>query len=164
MNIPKEKIHKFPKGHNYWGHPKTEMAKLKKCLSKRGDNPVKPLRNTKIMKLMEEAGVDFSDLERCRKIRNIFEIWLRSKSDEELTEIQRFEGVLHILENDMTVRSMRKLEQNRILDEDDIKLIHLYKDALAASHELKFGKKKINVNASIKDLRDLMFKSSEKKE
>ena len=57
----------------------------------------------------------------------------------------------------MSIRVMGKLEKGIPLDEEDVKLIRLLKDCLSTSHELKFGKKQLNLHASYDDIRQMMF-------
>ncbi len=135
--------------------PKTEMGKLKVSLNSLKN--LNKLGKSDFKQLMEEAGVDFSKTEEAIEKVNIFKALISSKESKELTEIKRLEGMIQILNTDMSVRLMKKLEKEIPVDESDIKLIRLLKDCLSTSHEMKFGKKQLNVNASYKDIREMMF-------
>ena len=141
--------------------PKSDMGKLRASLNstKRtgAGRAIIKSKPSKVRIMMEEAGVDFSKAGDAIEKRNLFEIFIKSKSTEELTEIQRLDSVIQVLDTDMAMRVMKKLEKGVGLSEADIKLIRLLKDCLSTSHELKFGKKKVNLHADYDDLRKLMF-------
>jgi len=108
-------------------------------------------------KLMEEAGVDFSKVKSALKKRNLFEIWIRKHNGKELSQITKLNQVIELLEADMNVRVMPRLEKGIPLGPCDVKLIRLLKECLESSHKMEFGEKKVNINASYKDIRDMMF-------
>ncbi len=140
---PTSEIGKFKSSLN------TTKLKIPDNLNRNGDSL--------LTKMMKEAGVDFSKADKAMEQRNLFVIWAKSKSVKELTEIVRLEQIIQILDTDVSMRAMRKLEKGIPLDEDDVKIIRLLKDCLSTSHELKFGTKKLNVNASYEDIRQMMF-------
>ena len=141
--------------------PTSEMGKLKSSMNsmkhKKQGTYLNQLGDSRITKMMKEAGVDFSKLDSALKQKNIFMIWLKSKSTEELTEINRLDQIIQLLDSDMSMRVMRKLEKGLPLDDDDVKLIRLLKDCLSTSHELKFGTKRVNIHGDFDDIRKMMF-------
>ncbi|MHA1827935.1 MAG: hypothetical protein ACTSX6_04725 [Candidatus Heimdallarchaeaceae archaeon] len=156
-------IYKFVKQRT---GPTSEDGKLKVSLSRikyrlkeknsigRRDTKKKPSMLTRMMK---EAGIDFNKATEAIKLRNMFEIWYKGLSGKEITEIRRLENTIQILETDATMRTMRKLQKGIPLNDLDIKLIRLLKECLESSHKMKFGEKRVNVNADIKDIRELMM-------
>ena len=111
--------------------PKTEIGKLKCSLNQETHGGWRDQHGDgTITKMMKEAGVDFSVPDKAKKERNLFEIWLKSKSVYELTEIQRLDKLIQLVDMDMTVRVMEKITMGVALDDDDIKLIRLLKDSL----------------------------------
>ena len=141
--------------------PKTEIGKLKVSL-----NAVKPTGKNSILnqhgdsqitKMMREAGVDFSKVEEAIEKRNLFTIFTKSKSVDELTEIQRLDTVIQILESDIAVRTMGKLEKGIPLSDEDVRIIKLLKETLEASHKLKFGDKHLHAHVDYDDIRKMMF-------
>ncbi len=141
--------------------PKTEIGKLKCSL-----NPIKHTGNasqlnqhndSKITQMMKKAGVDFSKVEDAIEKRNLFTIFIKSKSTEELTEIQRLDTVIQILESDIAVRAMKKLEEGNPLSDEDVRIIKLLKETLEASHKLKFGDKHLHAHVGYDDIRQMMF-------
>ncbi len=141
--------------------PKTEIGKLKISL-----NAVKHIGtaaesnqhgDSKITQMMKKAGVDFSKVESAIEKRNLFTIFIKSKSTEELTEIQRLDTVIHILESDIAVRVMKKLEKGIALSDEDGRIIKLLKETLEANHKMKYGTKQVNIHGDFDDIRKLMF-------
>lgn len=133
--------------------PKTEMGKLKVSM-----NAAKTLDQAKgLDKAIEETGIKFKKTGEAVALKKMFLSWFKTKSGKELTEIEKLEEVITILEADSTARVMRKLEKGLPLDSSDLKEIRLLKECLTASHELKFGKKNINLSASYNDIREMMF-------
>ena len=141
--------------------PKSEIGKMKASLNAvkhhGAGRAIIKSKPSPIIKQMEEAGVDFSKAADAIEKRNLFEIFVKSKSTEELTEIQKLDGVIQVLDTDMSMRVMKKLEKGVALNEADVRLIRLLKDCLSTSHELKFGKKSTVLKAGYDDLRKLMF-------
>ncbi len=133
--------------------PKTAIGKLKASMKglKSG------ARSKELDKVLEEVGFKFEKTSEALSLKKVFITWWKSKSGEELTAIDKLEEVINLLEADTTVRVMKKLEKGTPLDEDDAKLIRLLKDCLSTSHEMKFGKKQLNVHASYDDIRKMMF-------
>ena len=141
--------------------PVSEIGKLKISVNpikhfKKGSS-MNQLGTSRVTKLMESAGIDFSKAGDAIEKRNLFIIWLKGKTTQELTEIARLDGIIEILETDMTMRVMKKLEKGVALTDADVRLIRLLKDCIASVNEMKFGKKNININASYDDIRKLMF-------
>ena len=111
-----------------------------------------------IDKQMQEAGFDTAQAKKYVKMRSAFEIWLKHINDPKvLTEIQRLDQLIQILEMDMTTRTMKKLSKGIPLSPNDIKLIKELRECFATIDKMKYGEKHFNVNASIKDIRKLMF-------
>ncbi len=73
-----------------------------------------------------------------------------------LTEIQRLEGLLAIMETNLGEITKRQNNGEPLTDKDR-KDMFLVKDTLAELHKIKYGEKRLNVNASYKDIRDAMF-------
>ncbi|KKM60924.1 hypothetical protein LCGC14_1536920 [marine sediment metagenome] len=141
--------------------PKTEIGKFKASINaaKWSKAIIKDQNGKKslITKMMEEAGIDFSKVEDALEKQNLFTIWAKSKSTKDLTEIQRLDTVIRILESDTAVRAMDKLEKGLPLDDSDLKLIKLLKESLESSHRMKFGDKHLHAHASYDDIRKMMF-------
>ena len=73
-----------------------------------------------------------------------------------LSEIQRMEGLLAVMENNL-MNLIKKQEDGESLSDKDRKDMYLMKDTLVDLHKIKYGEKRLNVNASYKDIRDAMF-------
>ena len=73
-----------------------------------------------------------------------------------LSEIERMEGLLAIMETNLA-EIIKKQEEGKSLTDKDRKDMFLVKDTLAELHEMKYGKKHITLNADLKDIRDAMF-------
>ena len=141
--------------------PKTEIGKLKCSVAAvKHTGTASQLNNngdSKLTTMMKEAGVDFSKVESAIEKRNLFTIFIKSKSTEELTKIQKLDTVIQILESDIAVRTMKKLEEGIPLSDEDVRIIKLLKETLETSHKLKFGTKQVNIHGDFDDIRKLMF-------
>ena len=73
-----------------------------------------------------------------------------------LSEIERMEGLLGVMETNLA-KVIEKQEEGQDLTDKDRKDMFLMKDTLVELHKLKYGEKRLNVTASYKDIRDLMF-------
>lgn len=133
--------------------PTSDIGKLKVSM-----NSVKSGGDSKVLdKIIKEAGITFKKASEAISLKKLFISWFKSLSGKELTEIDKLDEVITILEADTANRVMGKIAKGIPLDEDDVKLIRLLKDCLSTSHELKFGKKQLNVHASYNDIRQMMF-------
>ncbi len=133
--------------------PKTETGKLKTAMRGLQNGA----RSKKLDKVLEELGFKFKKTSEAITLKKSFITWWKSKTGKELSAIDKLEEVITLLEADTSVRVMKKLEKGIPLDEDDVKIIRLLKDCLSTVHELKFGKKQLNVHASYDDIRKMMF-------
>ncbi len=143
---------------------KTDVAFKREPLVKGTDR--KFTKGTEIYKLMKDAGVDFRKTQKALEKRNLFEIWIRHHTGKDLNEIKRLDSVIQVLDSDMSNRVMHKLEKGVPLGKDDLNLIRLLKETLEASHRLKFGEKRLNVDvkAQFQDIREAMFAKEKKNE
>lgn len=133
--------------------PTSDIGKLKVSM-----NSVKSCGDSKVLdKILKEAGITFKKASEAISLKKLFISWFKSLSGKELTEIDKLDEVITILEADTANRVMGKIAKGIPLDEDDVKLIRLLKDCLSTSHELKFGKKQVNIHGDFDDIRKLMF-------
>ena len=141
--------------------PKSEIGKLKCSLNTTKYTGTSSRLNaqgdSKITTMMKRAGLDFSKVEDAIEKRNLFTIWLKSKSTEELTEIQKLDTVIQLLESDVAMRTMRKLEKGIALSDKDVRIIKLLKETLETAHKLKFGDKHLHAHVGYDDIRKMMF-------
>ena len=73
-----------------------------------------------------------------------------------LSEIERMEGLLAVMQTNL-MDIIQKQEEGKGTTDKDRKDMYLMKDTLVELHKLKYGEKKVNINTSYKDIRDLMF-------
>ncbi len=73
-----------------------------------------------------------------------------------LSEIQRLEGLLAIMETNLG-EIIKRQNEGKPLTDKDRKDMFLVKDTLAELHKIKYGEKRININTDLKDIRDAMF-------
>lgn len=73
-----------------------------------------------------------------------------------LSEIERLEGMLAVLEKNLT-EVIERQDAGQPITDKDRKDMFLMKDTLAELHKMKYGEKRLNVTASYKDIRDAMF-------
>lgn len=141
---------------------KTEIGKIKQAASRTTSHSEESARrrnkrDSYITRIIEKADVKFSIPEKALKQRNLFEIFIKEHSVKELTEIEQLDKVIQILNTDMTQRTMEKITMGIALDDGDIKLIKLLKESIESLHKMKYGEKRLNVNASYQDIRELMM-------
>lgn len=122
--------------------PKSEEGKLRIQAS---HNRGKELENK-----FKKAGLSM-------EAYKLFSFFVRSHQTKGLQEITRLEDVIGVLETDFSMRALSKIEQGLPLDPDDIKQIKLLKESLVDLHKMKYGEKRLNVNASYQDIQNMMF-------
>lgn len=126
--------------------PRSMAAKLRNSYNKLKQLPmpdgITPADNK------DEVGVYRADL---------FLLWVKSKQGKELKEIVDLENLAQLLKGDAHQRVFKKIAQNQSLTAEDLSYIKLYKEIIETLHRMKHGEKRINVNASLKDIREMMW-------
>ena len=146
----------FVKGNVFakLGGPKTKTGKLVSTM-----NTIKPttIANPESM-VAKASGWDNSNISQSIRNYHSFVRWAldRKNPSNELSEIVKLEGMLEVMEVNLS-KVLEKLEEGKTMTDKDRKDMFLMKDTLVDLHELKYGKKQLNINASYKDLRDVMF-------
>ena len=110
-----------------------------------------------IDKALAELGITFKKAGEALEIKKLFKSWYLAKTGKELTEIEKLDEVIKILETDATMRVMGKLDKGIPLSDRDIRLIRLLKETLETSHKLKFGDKHLHAHVGYEDIRQMMF-------
>ena len=129
----------------------TKIGRLKQSLS--GVSPITVNVNPKSM-AARAVGFD-GTAEKLQAYHN-FVSFVMGHSMKSLSEIERMEGLLAIMEANLS-EIIKKQEEGESLTDKDRKDMFLVKDTLTQLHEMKYGKKNININADLKDIRDAMF-------
>lgn len=80
----------------------------------------------------------------------------RKHPTRDLTEIAKLEGLMSMMEANLA-RALERLGKGEALSDKDRKDMFLMKDTLKDIHEMKYGRKQVNLNTSYKDIRDAMF-------
>lgn len=133
--------------------PKTPGGKLKCSM-----NSAKGLSQSKeIDKALLELGIKFKTTSEALTLKKLFKDWFISKTGKDLTEIDRLGELINVLESDIAVRTMKKLEDGIPLSDEDGRIIKLLKESLEASHKLKFGDKHLHAHVGYDDIRKMMF-------
>ena len=101
---------------------------------------------------------DESKINESLKNYHSFVAWAlnRPSPTKELSEIAKLEGMLYILEVQVSKALEREKDGNELTDKDR-KDLFLMKDTLKDIHEMKYGKKQLNINGDLKDIMDTMF-------
>ena len=128
--------------------PKTEMGKLKRSLN---------LNSSAVDKIINDSGIEFNHAKEALNKRNLFEIFLKSYDSKSLDYIQKADSAIRALDVDLARRTMTKIERGKELNSKDIAVFRAFIDALAIVHKMKYGEKKLNVNASYNDIREMMM-------
>ena len=80
----------------------------------------------------------------------------RKSPTKELNEIAKLEGLMSMMEANLN-KALERLAEGQALTDKDRKDMFLMKDTLKDIHEMKYGRKQVNVNADLKDIVDLML-------
>ena len=128
--------------------PKTELGKVKGSLN---------LNSSAVDKIINDSGIEFDHAKQALEKRNLFEIFLRSYDAKSLDYIQKADSAIRALDVDLARRTMTKIEKGKELNTKDIAVFRAFIDALAIVHKMKYGEKKLNVNASYNNIREMMM-------
>ena len=130
--------------------PITKIGKLRNSLHglKTGDQINK---DSKVAKFVGFDGTK----EKLQAYHN-FVSFVLDQPIKSLSEIERLEGMLAVLEKNLT-DVIERQDQGKPITDKDRKDMFLMKDTLVDLHKLKYGEKRLNVTASYKDIRDAMF-------
>ena len=109
-------------------------------------------KNTNIGRLLKAYGVD--DPRERVSIYNTLAALLREYNNGEISEINKLENLMLILEPKVTDILNKKLGK---MSENEIKVLRLIKDIMVDLHKIKHGEKRINLNASYDNIRKKMF-------
>ena len=133
--------------------PKTKVGKLRNSM-----HGIKFTSNPKYINpdSMAAKAVGFDKTKEKLQAYHNFVSFVLEQPIKSLTEIERLEGLLAVMETNLN-NTITKLEEGGKLDDKDRKDIFLMKDILVDLSKIKYGEKRINVNASYKDIRDAMF-------
>lgn len=146
--------------------PTTEYGKLKSAL--RGLKPLGTLKKNNNLNRMIEFGTDSGEARKilnelfrkskynASKRYNLFVLWLKAHTTKQLREIVELENIYWLVQDKVAVSLINKTIEGKPLTPADIEQMKFLKDCLETLHNLKFGKKQVNVNTSFKDVRDLM--------
>ena len=107
--------------------------------------------------VLKELGIKFKKTSEALTLKKSFRDWFISKTGKDLTEIDRLGELINILESDVAVRTMKKLEEGIPLNDEDVRIIKLLKETLETSHKLKFGDKHLHAHVGYDDIRKMMF-------
>lgn len=148
------------KDHAHKGGTKTVIGKLVNSIS-----PLKNRQSSQANINPNSAGAKIVGFDNApdkikRSLENYYSFvsWAlnRPKPTKELSEIAKLEGMMAILESNLN-NAIERLGEGQQLTDKDRKDMFLMKDTLVAIHEMKYGKKQLNINTDLKDIRDLMF-------
>lgn len=115
------------------------------------------VRMQELNEVMKDMGLEYPKVEEALSLKKQFISWIKSKTGEELSEIQKLETIIDLLDSDMSMRVMHKLKEGIPLYDEDLKLIRLLKETLETTHRMKFGDKHIHAHLSYDDIRKAMF-------
>lgn len=80
----------------------------------------------------------------------------RKHPTKDLTEIAKLEGLMSMMEANLA-KALERLGKGEALSDKDRKDMFLMKDTLKDIHEMKYGRKQVNVTADLKDIVDIML-------
>lgn len=89
--------------------------------------------------------------------RDLVQNWIHSKNAMELREIIELENMFCLLKGTTEDVLYKKLMNGSELSPSDIAKFKLFKELLVELHTLKHGQKHVNINANLKDIREIMW-------
>lgn len=142
--------------------PRTQIGKLVTSVARFKYKPVSK-QSVVNPKSMAAQVVDFDNTtpeatKKSLEAYHNFVNWAlqRKNPTRDLSEIAKLEGLMNVMEANLN-NALERLGEGQALTDKDRKDMFLMKDTLVSIHEMKYGRKQLNVNASYKDIRDLMF-------
>lgn len=134
--------------------PKTKIGKLRNSMHAVKQN--QPNQTKVNPNSMAAKAVGFDKSKAKLQAYHNFVSFVLDQPIKSLTEIQRLEGLLAIMEKNLG-EIVEKQNRGEPLTDKDRKDMFLVKDTLAELHKIKYGEKRININTDLKDIRDAMF-------
>ena len=131
--------------------PKTRIGKLKSSISH-----YKYGSQSRPWESLAGEVVKFDNSKKKMEAYHAFVSWLKQQPMRTLNEIERLETLLGVLEINLST-IIAKQEKGKELTDDDRKQMLLLKDTLVDLNKIKYGEKKINIHADLKDIREAMF-------
>ena len=130
--------------------PKTQIGKLR-CSLHRVNTGLQVSKNS-----MAGKAVGFDGSKEKLQAYHNFVSFVLGHPIKTLSEIERLEGLMSLMEANLS-KAIEKLEKGEELSDKDRKNMYLVKDILVDLNKIKYGEKRININADLKDIRDAMF-------
>lgn len=134
--------------------PRSQIGKLRNSLH--SYNPNTPNITKVNPDSMAGKAVAFDGSKEKLQAYHNFVSFVLGQPIKTLSEIERMEGLLALMETNLGEIAIRQ-DKGESLTDKDRKDMFLVKDTLAELHKIKYGEKRLNVNASYKDIRDAMF-------
>ena len=141
-------MNKNPKGHPQTLNRGNPGKRSPLATFKIAHNAVKTYPVPEGVELSNEPNVYRPDL---------FANWVRSRTTKELQEVIELQNLVKLMKGDENQRVFKKLQLNQKLTSEDMGYINFVKETLIDIHKLKYGEKRVNLNTSLKDLRDSLW-------
>ena len=98
---------------------------------------------------------------RWKKIpKNVRELytWYKCLTKEDREFLFELKGIYEVLKGNLqNSKFTEKIESGEALNRTELEQIKIMIDALEKAHKMKYGEKRVNINADLKDIRDYMF-------
>jgi len=87
---------------------------------------------------------------------NLFVIWLRSMTGKDLKSVVEMENLFSFVKDRFAFEQLKKIENNEQLNRLDIEKVKVLAEILEKIHNIKYGKKQVNVNVGYDNIREYM--------
>ena len=84
--------------------------------------------------------------------------WYKGLTKDDREFLFELKGIYEVLKGNLqNSKFTEKIESGEALNRTELEQIKIMIDALEKAHKMKYGEKKVNINADLKDIRDAMF-------
>ena len=91
------------------------------------------------------------------EVRNLYS-WFKGLTKDDREFLFELKGIYEVLKGNLqNSKFTEKVMSGEQLSRTELEQIKLMIDALEKAHKMKYGEKKINIHADLKDIRDAMF-------
>jgi len=92
-----------------------------------------------------------------QEVKNLY-VWFKNLTKEDREFLFEMQGIYDILKVNIQNSGLRqKVESGELLTRAERDQINMMMEALEKAHKMKYGEKRVNINADLKDIRDYMF-------
>ena len=128
--------------------PTSELGKFRSSLNKFTGHDSNPWRSKRIPKQVTELFT-----------------WYKALTKDDKEFLFEMKGIYQVLKANLVNSSFtEKILSGEKLTRTELEQFKLMVDIMDKAHKIKYGEKKININADLKDIRDVMFQDDNRRD